>query len=190
VIDKPVLANEIALTLNHGTFTTQAVSRSRQAASMLREWKPHLIVVDVQLDEGLLLVDELPSMESDLGRIPVIGLTRSGDLERKLLAIDRGVDDILTLPFAPDELVARTFMVMRRAHRMEIALSPTIHVGELEIDLVNRRVRVGQSEIRLTSLEQRLLYLLAGSAGRVLSRDEILDALWGTEYDADSNIVD
>jgi DNA-binding winged helix-turn-helix (wHTH) protein len=64
------------------------------------------------------------------------------------------------------------------------------NVGELEIDIVNSRVRVSQSEIHLTSLEQRLLYLLAGNAGRVLSRDDIIDAIWGTEHVADSNIVD
>jgi DNA-binding response OmpR family regulator len=65
-----------------------------------------------------------------------------------------------------------------------------LRVGELEIDILNRRVRAGTSELHLTSLEQSLLYLLAANAGRLLTRDEILDHLWGVDYAAESNVVD
>src|ERR1700710_1353078 len=65
-----------------------------------------------------------------------------------------------------------------------------IKVGELEIDILRRTVHDGTTELHLTSLEQSLLYLLAANAGRVVTRDEILDTLWGTDYVAESNIVD
>ena len=68
--------------------------------------------------------------------------------------------------------------------------TPVIRFGELEIDLLHRRVRVGGRDVHLAPLELSLLYLLAANAGRVLTRDEILDCLWGADYTAESNVVD
>ena len=79
---------------------------------------------------------------------------------------------------------------MRRTYGDLAVFSPTLKLGELEIDIVNRAVRVGGHELHLTSLEQSLLYLLAANAGKLLTRDEILDYLWGTDYAAESNVVD
>ena len=123
-------------------------------------------------------------------RLPVIALTRRGDLATKLAAFEQGVDDILTVPFSPEEFVARTLALMRRTYREAFAFTPVLRLGELEIDILNRCVRVAGHELHLTSLEQSLLYLLAANAGRVLTRDEILDHLWGVDYMAESNVVD
>jgi len=71
-----------------------------------------------------------------------------------------------------------------------VTFTPVVKLGELEIDVLNRTVRAGISELHLTSLEQSLLYLLAANAGRVVSREEILDTLWGVDYVAESNVVD
>jgi DNA-binding response OmpR family regulator len=120
----------------------------------------------------------------------VIALTRRGDLKSKLAAFEQGVDDILTVPFSPEELVARVLALMRRSYRDAVAFTPTLRVGELELDILNRQVRVGGHELQLTALEQGLLYLLAANAGRVMSRDEILDSLWGPDFVAGSNLVD
>jgi two-component system, OmpR family, KDP operon response regulator KdpE len=68
--------------------------------------------------------------------------------------------------------------------------SPVMRIGELEIDILHRRVRVEDHDLHLTPLELSLLYLLAANAGRVLTRDEILDDLWGSDYSAESNVVD
>jgi two-component system alkaline phosphatase synthesis response regulator PhoP len=67
---------------------------------------------------------------------------------------------------------------------------PTIKLGEIEIDILNREVRAGRSIVHLSGIEQSLLYLLASSGGRVVTREEILDAVWGTDFVAESNIVD
>jgi DNA-binding response OmpR family regulator len=120
----------------------------------------------------------------------VIALTQRGDLKAKLLAFERGVDDILTVPFSPEEFVARVLALMRRTYRDAAVFSPVLRLGDLEIDILNRRVRAGDRELYLTSLEQSLLYLLAANAGRLLTRDEILDYLWGADYVAGSNVVD
>jgi DNA-binding response OmpR family regulator len=123
-------------------------------------------------------------------RVPVVALTRRGDLRAKLAAFEQGVDDILSVPFSPEELVARILAVLRRAYPEAAALRPVLRLGALEIDLLNRRVRAGESTLHLTSLELSLLYLLAANAGRLLTRDEILDHLWGVDYAAESNVVD
>jgi DNA-binding response OmpR family regulator len=100
------------------------------------------------------------------------------------------LDDILAVPFSPEELVARVLALMRRGYGEAVAFMPTIRLGELEIDILNRQVRGGDAELHLTSLEQNLLNLLAANAGQALTRDEILDALWGMDFMADSNVVD
>ncbi len=94
------------------------------------------------------------------------------------------------MPFSPEELLARALAGVRRAYRETIAFAPVVRVGDLEIDIYRRRVRAGAADLRLTPLEQNLLYLLAANAGRLLSRNEIMDYLWGTDYVADSNVVD
>jgi DNA-binding response OmpR family regulator len=122
--------------------------------------------------------------------VPVVALTRRGDLRAKLAAFDQGVDDLLSVPFSPEELVARVLAVLRRTAPDGATLRPVLRLGALEIDILNRRVRAGASALHLTSLELSLLYLLAANAGRLLTRDEILDHLWGVDYAAESNVVD
>ena len=189
VIDRPVLAELVKLALGHGAYLTQVAPTPAAALAALRDWRPHLAVVDMDLAGGTLL-EELGLAAPGAERLPVIALTRRGDLRTKLAAFERGVDDILTVPFSPEELVARTLAVMRRSYRDAGAFAPVLRLGELEIDILNRVVRAGGHELHLTSLEQSLLYLLAANAGRLLTRDEILDHLWGVDYAAESNVVD
>ena len=178
----------IKLTLNHGVYVTRTATTMGAASAVLDDWQPHLVIFDADLD-GEQLMQRVTAREGD-ARLPAIALTRRGDLRTKLAAFDWGVDDILTIPFAPEELLARVVALLRRSYSDAVTFTPTIRLGDLEIDILNRTVRVGQSELHLTSLEQSLLYLLAANAGRVVTREEILDTLWGTDYVAESNVVD
>jgi two-component system, OmpR family, alkaline phosphatase synthesis response regulator PhoP len=189
VIDQPVLVEVVKFALNHGVFIPRVAGNAEDAATTLLEWQPHLALIDMDIYQGQVM-DELRKRTSPNERPPVIALTRRGDLKTTLAAFDWGVDDVLTVPFSPEELLARALAVMRRTYQTAIAFSPSIRLGELEIDILNRRVRAGTSDLHLTPLEQNLLYLLAANAGRLLTRDEILDALWGVDYLADSNVVD
>jgi DNA-binding response OmpR family regulator len=155
----------------------------------LAEWQPHLLILDMDLD-GRAVLEQIGANTARQPRLPVIGLTRRGDLKTKLAAFEAGVDDILTIPFAPEELLARVIAVLRRSYTDAVTFTPVIKLGDLEIDILNRTVRAGTSELHLTSLEQSLLYLLAANAGRVVTREEILDTLWGVDYVAESNVVD
>lgn len=177
------------MTLNHGVYTTRQAATASDVRVALSDWQPHLAILDMDL-EGAQIMSLLAAVPVGGVRLPVIGLTRRGDLKNKLAAFDLGVDDILTVPFAPEELLARVIALVRRAYSDAVTFTPVIKVGELEIDILNRTVHVGTSELHLTSLEQSLLYLLAANAGRVVTREEILDTLWGVDYVAESNVVD
>jgi DNA-binding response OmpR family regulator len=188
-MDQPVLAEVIRLALSHGPFHTRTVRNEAQAMAVLDEWHPQLAIVDMDLGKGQVL-DRLLGAPTSTGRIPSIALTRRGDLRAKLEAFDRGVDDILTIPLAPEELIARTLAIMRRTYRESIAFTPSIKLGALEVDILRRRVRSGAGELNLTSTEQSLLYLLAANAGQLVTREQILDNLWGVDYMAESNVID
>jgi DNA-binding response OmpR family regulator len=187
--DEPTLAEAITLTLNHGAFLPQVASGAEQAAAAIEQSRPHIVVLDTDVDGGSLL-DRLRSMDSPEERIPTVVLTRRSGLRTRLEAFERGADDVLTLPFAPEELLARVMAILRRTYHTSPALKPVMTIADLEIDIVSRRVRVGEHELHLTSVELAMLYLLAANPGVTLSRDQILDRLWGNEYMAESNLID
>ena len=189
--DRSLVVDLITLTLNHGGFVVRAASNLAEAEAILAEWRPHLAVIDMDHDDSMTLLGRLAASNTLTRSVtPVLGLTRRGDLKTKLRAFDLGVDDILTAPFSPEELVARSIVISRRALGTDHPIVSTIKLGEIEIDIVNREVRAGDSVIHLSGIEQSLLYLLASRGGRVVTKEEILDAVWGTDFVAESNIVD
>jgi len=190
VIDQRVLSDIVKLALNHGQYDARVAQTVDEASAVLADWQPHLVVLDMDA-AGSDILERVADIARKGGSAPpVIALTRRGDLKAKLAAFERGVDDIVTVPFSPEEFVARVLAIMRRSYRGALVFTPVLRMGDLEIDILNRRVRVRESELHLTSLEQSLLYLLAANAGRLLTRDEIVDYLWGADYVAESNIVD
>jgi DNA-binding response OmpR family regulator len=183
------LANTVDFTLKHGAYTRRFAATVDEARAALADWKPHLLLLDIDLEDGagIQLIDDARAIVSPVG---VIALTRRSDLRGKLDAFERGADDYIGIPFVPDDLVARCRAVLRRAHGTAGQLVPSLRIGDLEIDVLNRKVVAGDHELHLTSLEQALLYLLAANAGSILTREQILDALWGTDFVIESNVVD
>jgi two-component system alkaline phosphatase synthesis response regulator PhoP len=189
--DRPLVVDLIELTLNHGLFVVRAASSLAEAEKILSEWRPHMTVVDMDHDDSTALLERLGASNTLRGSVtPVLGLTRRGDLKSKLRAFDLGVDDILTMPFSPEELLARAIVITRRASGTNRPIVPTIRLGEMEVDIVNRLVHAGNAVVHLSGIEQSLLYLLASRGGRVVTREEILDAIWGTDFVPESNVVD
>ena len=189
--DHPLIVDLIELTLNHGLFVVRGVATLADATTLAAEWRPNLAIVDMDHTDSTNLLSQLGASNSLTGSMtPVLGLTRRGDLKTKLRAFDLGVDDILTVPFSPEELLARSIVVSRRSAGNDHPIVPTIKLGEMEIDIVNREVRAGDSVIHLSGIEQSLLYLLASRGGRVVTREQILDSIWGTDFVAESNVVD
>ena len=188
--DRRLVVELITLTLNHGVFDVRAASSFAQAKAIMEEWRPNISVIDMDHDDSAALL-KLLGTSNEMRRIgtPVLGLTRMGDLRTKLAAFELGVDDILTTPFSPEELLARAIVITRRASGVDLPLIPVIRLGEIDVDILNHEVRTGNSVVQLTPIEQSLLYLLASGGGRVVTHEEILDAIWGTDFVAESNIV-
>jgi DNA-binding response OmpR family regulator len=190
MVEQRLIAEVIKLTLNHGVYETREATNVSEATDVLTDWQPHLAVVDMDIGGDVLLRRMAPLWVGGPTRAPVLALTRRGDLRTKLAAFEQGVDDIMTIPFSPEELLARVLVITRRTLGPSVPFNPVLKLGEIEIDILHRQVRAGSSEIHLTGLEQGLLYLLAANAGHVVTRGEILDTLWGADYVSASNAVD
>ncbi|MGI9185851.1 MAG: response regulator transcription factor [Solirubrobacteraceae bacterium] len=145
-----------------------------------------LVVLDVMLPlrSGLEVLDDVRTSRPAL---PVIILTARGDVEDRVNGLDAGAIDYLTKPFSLSELAARI-----RAQLRLVAQTPTTTLagGDVEVDLITREVRRGGATVRLSTTEFELLSYLLRNTGRVLSREQILRAVWGYEYDPGTNVVD
>ena len=143
----------------------------------------------VVLDLGLPDVDGLDvlrTIREGGSRIPVVILTARGDVEDRVRGLDLGADDYVAKPFAIDELAARLRARLRPAADYSVKLK----VGELELDLIARRARVGDRVIWLTPREFALLEMLMRHSDRTVTRPELLSEVWSLDFDPRSNLVD
>jgi len=116
LVDQPLLAEMIKLTLNHGVYVVRDTTTASKAMTVLDEWRPHLAVIDMDI-AGQELVSRLAQVGPESGiRTALLALTRRGDLQTKLSAFEHGADDIMTVPFSPEELLARTIAITRRTY--------------------------------------------------------------------------
>ena len=186
MIMNEILGNLVALTLRHGSYETRRTASPEECRAILESWAPHLAFIDLDMYERFI---DIVGQGLTHGHVPIVGFTRRRDTGRKLSAYERGADDIIEVPFTLDEIVARPFALMRRAHGITVTIVPKIHLDGLEVDLLEQRVSVGDRPLQLTPIQQALLYLLAANAGRALSREDLLRTLWG-EFEIESNVVD
>jgi DNA-binding response OmpR family regulator len=161
----------------------------RQALTRAHADSPALVVLDIMLPElDGLEVMRLLHATSD---VPVLLLTARGSLPERIMGLERGADDYLPKPFSPAELVVRVKAILRRARPAQ-ATSPTrapatLRQADLTIDTERYEVRRGDELLALTPVELRLLVTLVAAEGRALTRDQLLDAVYGT---ADGDILD
>jgi DNA-binding response OmpR family regulator len=145
-----------------------------------------LIVLDMMLP-GRSGLEVLAALQAARPQLPVIALTARDDIEDRVRGLDAGAVDYLTKPFSLNELAARIRAQLRVASQAPVT---NLQSGELEMDLISREVRQGGEPVRLSTTEFELLAYLLRNQGRVLSRDQILRAVWGYEYDPGTNVVD
>jgi DNA-binding response OmpR family regulator len=147
---------------------------------------PDLVVLDMMLP-GRSGMEVLASIRESKPALPVIALTARAGLDDRVAGLDAGLVDYLTKPFSLRELAARVRAQLRAAS--EVA-STTLVGGDVELDLLTRQVRRQGHLIRLSSTEFELLAYLVRNSNRVLSREQILRAVWGYDYDPGTNVVD
>jgi two-component system alkaline phosphatase synthesis response regulator PhoP len=181
------LGSLLSLTLQHGRYETQRSTNAEECRAILQDWSPHIAFIDLDLYEQFI---DIVGRGLTHGHTPIMAFTRRRDTALKLSAYERGADDIIEVPFTLDEIVARPYAVLRRSHRMTVTIVPRIRLDGLEVDLIEQRVRVGGRDLKLTPIQQTLLYLLAANAGKALSREDLLATIWGGEFEIESNVVD
>jgi two-component system response regulator CpxR len=143
-----------------------------------------LVILDVMLPilDGITVLQQLRRRSS----LPVIMLTARVQQHERILGLNTGADDYLPKPFDPDELLARIRAVLRRSDAASWKESTTVTIGDIQVNNATREVRIAGAPVELTAMEFDLLAMLIGSAGRILSRDEITAALFereATPYD-------
>ncbi len=190
VLSDPLIARAAGLALTHGRYDVRLVVNSAEARSLLTEWDPDLLFLDVDMENGR--ASELLGAGGEQPRFAAIAMTRREDPAGKFAAFALGADDVLVAPFLPEELVARAMAVLRRRYDEEADLTSAVRLNDLEIDLLARTVKIGDGgrPIDLSPLEHALLWLLAANAGGVVSRPVIEESLWGNVVDTASNVVD
>jgi DNA-binding response OmpR family regulator len=188
IFDGP-LANLIDVTLLHGNYETRHATGEAAIRGLCRNWEPDLALIDIDRNP-----DAITQTGGGLvgGGIPVLAFTRKRDTRVKLQAYEQGADDLIEVPFTLDEIVARPYALMRRARGIRIPIVPKIVLGgRLEVDLLEQTVKMdGGKPLDLTPIQQTLLYLLAGNAGEVLTREMLLASIWGGAFQIESNVVD
>ncbi|MBS3947049.1 MAG: response regulator transcription factor [Dethiobacter sp.] len=161
-----------------------------EALRLFAAEKPDLIILDLMLPgvDGFEVCRRLRK-SSD---VPIVMLTARGEDIDKILGLELGADDYVTKPFNPRELVARVKAILRRAQSgvLDPAQMQVIRLQEMQIDLLQHKVRVKNKEVELTGKEFALLSLLASHPGRVFSREQLLEQIWGYDYYGDARTVD
>jgi two-component system, OmpR family, alkaline phosphatase synthesis response regulator PhoP len=162
-------------------FQVNAAFDGVSGLSTIKKTPPDLLLLDLMLPKlsGLEICREIRRDEA-LNRLPILMLTARGDEADRVVGLEMGADDYVTKPFSPRELLARVKALLRRAVPPSDA-PRTIEVGKLAIDPASYRVSHSGKPVPLSTLEFRLLYFLASRPNRVFTRDQLLDAVWGTD---------
>jgi DNA-binding response OmpR family regulator len=153
---------------------------------------PDLIVLDLMMPgiDGLEVCRRLRALSGDAARTPVLMLTGKGDAMDRIIGLELGADDYLTKPFEPRELLARIRAILRRHGEGAASSSRSMVFGSLAIDRDARTVQVAGKAVELTSYQFDLLVAMAERAGRVLTRDQIMEAVRGRELEAFDRSID
>jgi DNA-binding response OmpR family regulator len=160
-----------------------------QALELARQKRPDLIVLDLMLP-GVDGLDVCRILRGEGNKVPIIMLTAKTTEADKLIGLDLGADDYVTKPFSPRELLARVRAVLRRASEEEYEGPSEVHFGDLMVDFVRHHVQVGGKAVRLTPTEFKLLEVLIREPGRAFSRLELLDRVFGYDFEGFERTID
>ena len=190
VEDDVHIADLLDMYLRQAGYRVILADNADKGLATIERERPRLAIVDIGLPgsmDGLELCKKLRA-RSDL---PIILLTaRDTEIDR-VLGLELGADDYITKPFSPRELVARVKAILRRSEAPpKVAVAQTLQAGEVEVDVARREARVAGTVIQLATREFDLLAFFADNQGLVLSRQQLLDGVWGVGWYGDERTVD
>ncbi len=194
--DDARLASMVAEYLGQSGFTVAHAGDGQSGLARLSPDSghevPELVILDLMLPDmdGLEICRRIRALPGTTGQVPVLMLTAKGDAMDRIIGLEIGADDYLPKPFEPRELLARIRAILRRKGESHSTNSKALRFGTLEIDRDARTVTVGGKACELTSYQFDLLVALAERAGRVLTRDQIMEAVRGRELEAFDRSID
>jgi len=186
VEDEATTASFVRRALEEQGFIVEVTGDGDDAYERAQQAPYDVIILDIMLPgrDGLSILRNLREQQI---AVPVILMTARTELSERLEGLNLGADDYVTKPFFTEELIARIHAVTRRATGDRQTM---LQVGDLRANLVTREVWLGQSAVELTAREFRLLTFLMRSPGRVFPRTQILEHVWGYNFDPSSNVVE
>ncbi|GLK72012.1 phosphate regulon transcriptional regulator PhoB [Ancylobacter dichloromethanicus] len=189
VEDEEPLTLLLRYNLESEGYSVESVGRGDEAETRLRESVPDLLILDWMLPglSGIELCRRLRA-RPDTERMPILMLTARGEETERVRGLATGADDYVVKPFSVPELVARVRALLRRAKPEHI--STLLRAGDIELDRETKRVHRAGRELHLGPTEFRLLEFLMQSPGRVYSREQLLDGVWGQDVYIDERTVD
>jgi len=190
VDDEPAVSDLLAYNLHKAGYEVMLAADGREALRLARQSGPDLILLDLMIPEvdGLDVCRELRKR----GNVPIIMVTARGEEIDRVVGLELGADDYVAKPFSVRELLARIKAVLRRANADPAAEEASLlsGLGGLALDVERRAVQVGERTLELSRLEFDLLHLLLLNAGRVLTRERLLEQAWGYDFVGDTRAVD
>ncbi len=180
VDDEPGLAHALAITLRASGWDVRTAKDGAGALAEAAEHLPDVVLLDLGLPD-VSGVDVITALRA-WTRVPVVVLSARQHGEDKVEALDAGADDYVTKPFAMDELLARLRAAVRRGARTAGADDAVVEAGRLTVDLARRRVLRDGAEVRLTPTEWSMLEVLVRHRGRLVTRGQLLQEVWGPAY--------
>lgn len=190
VEDDEDIADSVRYNLEREGFRVRVAMTGEEALNVILNGPPGLVLLDLNLPgmNGFEICRRLRG-ESTTAKLPILMLTARADETDKVLGLNMGADDYITKPFSMRELMARVNALLRRSEGGEVD-RPAFDNGSLRIDPAAFRVRYREREVRMTRKEFALLSELARNQGRVLTRETLLDRVWGMNYFGDSRTLD
>jgi len=190
VDDEPTIVEIVGRYLERAGYEAAGAADGFEALEQAAAERPDLVVLDLMLPgiDGIEVMRRLRELPGP--PLAVILLTARGEESDRLVGLRQGADDYVVKPFSPAELVARVGAVLRRTRPSESdAEEPPIEVGPLRIEPASRRVFLDGAEVQLTMREFDLLAFFAAHPGRVYSRDQLMESVWGEPYFEDTSTV-
>ncbi len=190
VEDDPDILQLLAYNVEAAGFDVTTAVDGHGALKRVQERAPHLIILDLMLPgiDGLEVCRELKRRPETMG-IPIIMVTAKGAEIDRIVGLELGADDYVVKPFSPRELILRIRAVLRRS-KAEPTMEKIWRLDPLRVDLEAHRVTLGDEDVGLTATEFKLLAELIRNPGKVLTRDQLLDRVWGYEFAGYARTVD